>query len=575
MSKHTFKTDTFELKQWLGKRKTSLETSRASIEALWIDTRLYFEPFLGKALIEGNPDDRIAQREDDKIYNSEPRILLHRMAAGLQSGITNQSRAWFKLRSSDPKLNERSQVRRWLDETTETVSAAMNRSNVYSALDQIYMHLGVFGTSAALLVPDDENGLHVHVIDEGAYWISQNRRGRVDTLMRRMELTVAQLVAEFGEGWLPDKYAEMVKQGKLEERVTVRNLVCPNDPDRFKDVESTRSFVSVYWLDDAGGDTNNGIVAIRSFSYNPIIAPRWAVFANSPYGIGCGLIGLGDAKQLQKLEEDKLRIAELEVDPPMLAPASMKGDTIDTGPGGITFAPDQSFGGRQGQPVTRLFETRQQLQAVLLAIESTEKRLARTFYSDLFSMLINLNMQPKQMTAREVNELSAEKVALLGPILTRLNTDLLDPLIDAVFAVCLMNGQIDNAPEELRGDRLKIEYVSSLHVEQMSSTRMSGLFKLAEFVGGLANFNPEVLDKVDFDQMVDVAAQSLTEHGVVRDDKDVDAIREGRARKQDELIRQQQGPQNVGRMAKAAKDLSETKVGTGSALDGIMGGQPQ
>ena len=568
MPKFSFKADTSKLKNWLGKRKASLKAARQPMEALWLEVRKHYEPFLGKALLEGDPDQRAAQREDEAILNTEPRILLHRMAAGLQSGITNQARQWFRLSTHDKKLAEMRAVRQWLDQATETVQAAMNRSNVYAALDQIYMHLGI-GTAAALCVPDSENGLHMHIIDEGAYWISENRRGRVETLMRRVDMTIRTLIDEFGEGWIPDQIKQRADSGRLEERVIVWNLVCRNDPDRFPDIEKDRQFVSVYWL-DGQPDPNNGIIAIRSFDYNPIIAPRWSVFG-SAYGIGCGIIGLADAKQLQRLELDKLKLVALEVDPPMQADASMKGEPINTGPGGLTFGTQQGLGQGKAPAVTRLFETRQQIQAVLMTIQDIEKRLGRTFFSDLFSMMLNLNMQPKQMTAREVNELSAEKVALLGPILTRLNTDLLDPLVDAVFALCLENGDLPQPPPDLEGVKLKIEYVSSLHVEQMSATRMSGLFKLAEFVGMLSPYKPDVVDKVDFDEMIDIAAQSLVEHGVVLDDKDVQVIREVRARQQQQAAQAEQMTKAAPAMAGAAKDLSQTEMGKGSALDGLMG----
>lgn len=574
MAKFSFKTNTADLKEWLKKRKSSLEYARLPVEAQWREIRLNFEPFLGKALIEGDPNSRNAEREDEKILNTEPRTLLHRMGAGLQSGITNQARSWFKLNCMDKRLTELSHIRAWLEDATEIVQAAMNRSNVYPALHQVYMHLAQFGTACGLVVPDAENVVHIHIADAGAYWIAENRRGRVDTLLRRLDMSVENVVDEFGEGWLPDSIKERVTAGRLEERVIVWNLVCRNDPDRFKDVDRKRPFVSVYWLDEKGKDENNGIISIRSFGYNPIIAPRWAVFG-SAYGVGCGMIGLADAKQLQTLELDKLKLVAAEVDPAMQAPASMKGNPIETGPGGLTFYPNDTLGGRGGSPVTRLFETREQIQALLLTIDAVEKRLGRTFFTDLFAMMITLNMAPKAMTAREVNELSSEKIALLGPILTRLNTDLLDPLVDAVFALCAETGLFLEIPPELVNIELRVEYVSSLHVDQLSATRMGGLFKLSEFIGALAQFFPTITDKVNADEMADVAAGALVEHGVIRDDKEVAAIRKARAEQQAQALKAEQMAKTMPAMAGAAKDLSQTKMDQGSALDGIMGGQPQ
>ena len=572
MAKFTFKSDTQELRTWLNKRKSSLEQRRLPFESLWKDIREYYEPTLGKGLLEGSVDEVAAKRDDEKILNTTPRLLLHRMGAGLQSGITNQSRRWFNFAALDNDLTEYSAVRQWLDSTAEAVSSAMNRSNVYPALDQTYLHLGQFGTAAGIIYPDDENTVHLRMIDCGNYWLGDDKRGRVTSVLERISMTLDQVVEEFGKGWTPDRIIERIKNGKGDERVTVWHLVQKHTrPDLIKDIAKDRLFASVYWLDgDASQDKNNGIIAIRSFSYNPIIAPRWAT-NGTVYGIGCGQLGLGDTKQLQQLEADKLRLVEQEIDPAMAAPASMKDWPLQTGAGGITYYPDMQ--GKGGVPITRMFETRAQIQPLLEAISATEQRLRQTFYADLFALMINLNMQPKQMTAREVNELSSEKVALLGPILTRLNTDLLNPLVDAVFAIAIEQGLVEEAPPILQGQELKVEYVSSLHVEQAAASRLTGLYKIAEFTGALAQIAPSAVDKLDVDQMVDVAATSLVEFGVVRDDKKVAALRQARHEQEVQMAQAQAQAQQAKQMASAAKDLSQTPVGQGgTALDAILTG---
>jgi len=572
VAKFTFKSDTQELRTWLNKRKSSLEQRRLPFESLWKDIREYYEPTLGKGLLEGSVDEVAAKRDDEKILNTTPRLLLHRMGAGLQSGITNQSRRWFNFAALDNDLTEYSAVRQWLDSTAEAVSSAMNRSNVYPALDQTYLHLGQFGTAAGIIYPDDENTVHLRMIDCGNYWLGDDKRGRVTSVLERISMTLDQVVEEFGKGWTPDRIIERIKNGKGDERVTVWHLVQKHTrPDLIKDIAKDRLFASVYWLDgDASQDKNNGIIAIRSFSYNPIIAPRWAT-NGTVYGIGCGQLGLGDTKQLQQLEADKLRLVEQEIDPAMAAPASMKDWPLQTGAGGITYYPDMQ--GKGGVPITRMFETRAQIQPLLEAINATEQRLRQTFYADLFALMINLNMQPKQMTAREVNELSSEKVALLGPILTRLNTDLLNPLVDAVFAIAIKQGLVEEAPPILQGQELKVEYVSSLHVEQAAASRLTGLYKIAEFTGALAQIAPSAVDKLDVDQMVDVAATSLVEFGVVRDDKKVAALRQARHEQEVQMAQAQAQAQQAKQMASAAKDLSQTPVGQGgTALDAILTG---
>ena len=563
-----FKTDTSELVQWLDKRQASLARAREPMEPVWKDIRLYFEPTLGKALVEGDPNQRTADRDDRLILNSTSRIVLGRMAAGLQSGITNQSRQWFKLNSLDQRTKEMAAVRQWLDETTDTCSGILNRSNAYPALDQTYRYLSEFGTSAGVVYADEETDVHIYLADTGSYWLAENRRGRVETMSYLRQMTLAQIREEFGESALPASFRERIRNGRQEDLEKVRCHICRNDPDRFLDLDPARPFASVYYLDATRDNGADGILAIRSFGYNPILAPRWEVY-DSVYGIGPAHHGLGDAKQLQSLEEDKLRVIELEVNPPMLVPDSMKNEAIDTGPGGITYYKD--IGGNGKPTVGRLFDTHGQLQPVLLAIADTEARLNRTFYADLFAMMINLQTQPKPMTAREVNELSGEKVSLLGPILTRLNTDLLDPLIDAVFAIAIENGLVKEAPPVLRGKPLRVEYVSSLHVEQAATTRLSGLYRIAEFAAGIAKFNPNIVDKLDTDQMVDIAATSLTENGVVRDDDKVAQLRHERVAQAQQAQQAELQAKYAPAMARAAKDLSQTPIGDGTALDAALG----
>jgi hypothetical protein len=57
--------------------------------------------------------------------------------------------------------------------------------------------------------------------------------------------------------------------------------------------------------------------------------------------------------------------------------------------------------------------------------------------------------------------------------------------------------------------------------------------QLLEDVAGIAQLNPEVLDKIDLDQAVDELARGIAAPGsVVRSDDDVAAIRQARAEQQ-------------------------------------------
>ena len=70
--------------------------------------------------------------------------------------------------------------------------------------------------------------------------------------------------------------------------------------------------------------------------------------------------------------------------------------------------------------------------------------------------------QGPQMTATEVIQRNEEKMRLLGPVLGRLQSELLKPLIDRAFNILLRKNMFTPAPEFLAGKDIEIEYVSPL-----------------------------------------------------------------------------------------------------------------
>ncbi len=598
------RTDRHQLRKWLDARRKVLEQRRLPHEDKWRDIRLNFCPSLGHSLkgdIDANDD--AANRDDEDIYNSTPLIIHQKLAAGLQSGITNQARQWFVFRAKSRDAAKDSEVRAYCGRITDHLHAILNGSNVYAALDQMYLRMGAFGQSAALLVPDEESVLRLAVVDEGAYWIAENRRGRVDTLLRRLRYTLSQMEEEFGREALPQTILDRIDRGEREKEHTVWNLVCGTGswPDTLnvRDIPAGRSFASFYWCDSPEGD-GAGVIAIRSYDYNPIIAPRWSINGQTPYGYGPGEMGLGDAKELQEAELASLRLTEHESNPAMAAPASMKGTPIDTGPGGVTYYDPLPNGG-SNIPVQRLFETRQSVEAVEVKIQAITDRLNRIFYVDLFAMLLNLEMRGKARTATEVNELSQEKVSLLGPVLTRLNNDLLRPLVDGAWHLAYRRAIEDweitgedaddilNAPaaleygeaEDENGyvDVLDIEYTSTLHAEQLTTSRLTGPFRFVEFYGGVQSVmqDPGLADNIDGDKMIRAAADILDSSGYIRDERQVEQMRRQRAQAQADQMRAEreaQMAQAQAARAESVKSLSEARLTDGpTALDMIAEAQ--
>jgi hypothetical protein len=173
----------------------------------------------------------------------------------------------------------------------------------------------------------------------------------------------------------------------------------------------------------------------------------------------------------------------------------------------------------------------------------------------------------RQMTATEVAERHEEKMLQLGPVLERLEDELLDPLIDRVFAIALRAGHIPPPPQELQGQELRVEYISILaQAQKLLGT--ASVERLAGFVGNLAAVNPGVLDKVNMDAMVSEYSEMLgTNPNLLHPDEQVQQARQARAQQQQALMAQQQ----MAGMVQGAKTLSETDMEGDTALNRLMG----
>lgn len=573
-----FACDTAALKKWLGKRKSSLEQVRHEFENLWKEIRLYFEPNIGKALLDSKERDNLAsKREDDKILNSEPRLCVSRYSAGMQSGITNKAQAWCSIvpkaiadnDSRDPDLNA------WCNTATTEILSALERANFYRTSSQVYPHGALLGTSCVMIFRGQEPGdIFFRLVDEGDYWIAEDRFGDVNTVMRRISMTIGQAAEEFMIGNLPQSWQTKLDEGKLEERVEVWNLICPNDgSEKFKDVDPSRPWVSIYWTTEGtNADVeNNGILDIASFSYKPMAVLR-QIDSGSVYGKGLGEMSLPDNKELQTLEEYELRMVANEAMPPMSAPASMKGKPIEMFPGGVTYY-DSLLSA--GTPIQRLFETREGIDKVDAKIQVITDRLGRFWYNDLFAMMLQVNeVNRRQKTATEVAELSGEKVTLLGPVLTQMD-EFLTSVIDAVFTILVEDGVIPPAPKALQDGTadISVEYTSTIHAEMKAALKMRAINMLIEMASMLAQAKPEALDKINVDKIIDEVCKVYPGAApFIHNDRDVAKIREARDQQQQQMIAQQQYVEMMKNAGANAKNLSQAKVGNGNALEAIMEG---
>lgn len=560
-----------------------LDIERSSFISQWADLSAYILPRRTRFTIT---DVNRGDKRFQSIIDSTAGLAVRTLRSGMMSGITSPARPWFRLTTPDPDMADHAPIKDWLYFVSQRMSDVFLKSNLYNSLPTIYGDLGVFATGSLFLEEDfGPSVIRTYPQAVGSYWIGNDELGRVNTWIRDFQMTVRQIVQKFGiipgtndVDWTPisSQVKSLWDQGAYQTKIFIRQVICPNDDFDPRRLHSKyKRFVSSYY--ERGSEGANGIefyanqesgklLRESGYDYFPVLCPRWEVTGEDSWGTSCpGMESLGDIRQLQLGERRGMQAIEKMVNPPMTGPTSLRNSKTSILPGDVTFvdARDPGNGFKPAHEVNfRLTELEHKQDQI-------RKRISRSFYEDLFLMMAQDDRSG--ITAREIDERHEEKLLALGPVLEQLNQDLLNPLIDNTFNFMMKQNLVPPPPDELQGMDLKVEYISTMAQAQ----KMVGSNAITSYLGvisQIANFHPDVVDKIDSDQTANILGDIMSvPPGVVRTDEQVAQIRQAKAQQQAAAAKAQQLQQT----SAAAKNLAQAPTDGDNALTRIMQSQQQ
>ena len=507
----------------LTQRWGSLKNERSSWWGQWQDISQFLIPRSGRFFVDDR--NKGGQSRWNDIKDSTGTRAHRILAAGLMSGMTSPARPWFRLATADPELMlKSSSTRLWLSQVADLMRDIFARSNTYRTLHTLYEELGAFGTGVSIVLDDFKHVIHHHPLTCGEYAISADWKQTVNTLYREFQQTVGQIVGEFGRENCSQVVQNLYDRGNLDAWVPLMHAIEPRkDRDaRIKNAKN-KPFTSNYF--ESGGNQD---VFLRESGFDdfPALAPRWALAGGDIYGTSPAMESLGDVMQLQFEQLRKAQGIDYMTKPPLQMPISLKTGDANVLPGGVSYvdAPGPNSG------IRTAFDVKLDLGMLLEDIRDVRERINSSFYADVFAMM--LQDDRSGTTAREIAERHEEKLLLLGPVLERLHNELLSPLIEITFMRMVKAGILPPAPPDMKGQDLNVEFVSVL-AQAQRAVGVASVDRLLATVGAIAQFKPEVVDKLDGDEIVDQYADMLgVDPTLIVADEKVVVIRKQRADQQ-------------------------------------------
>ena len=144
---------------------------------------------------------------------------------------------------------------------------------------------------------------------------------------------------------------------------------------------------------------------------------------------------------------------------------------------------------------------------------------------------------------------------ILGPVLGRLQSELLQPLITRVFNVMLRRKLFSEAPQMLNQQEIQIEYVSPMALAQKGQ-ELQSIMKALEIFGSISQIVP-VQDWLDESGLVKHVSSTLgLPAKLIKSDAEVSQMREQKAVQAQQQMEQQQLLQET-EMARNAAPLAK------------------
>lgn len=497
-----------------------LMEKRSNWESHWQEVADYMLPRKAEITKQRASGDK----RNISIFDATPIHALELLAASLHGMLTSSANRWFSLRFKETELNDSDEAKEWLEDATQRMYDVIAKSNFQQEIFECYHDLIAFGTACLMIEEDDEDTLNFSARHIKEIYIQENKKGYVDTIYRKFKMPAQAVLDKFGMENVSKEVLNSAKKNPFDD-LTIIHVVRPRlEFDPKKKDKKNMPFQSIYYEESTGH-----IIMIGGFKENPYVIPRYLKASTEIYGRSPGMNALPDVKVLNKMVEVGMKAAAKQVDPPLLVPDDSMLMPIRMSPGSINYYRS----GSRDRIETLNIGANNPLG--LNMEDQRRKAISATFHVD--QLLITEN---RNMTATEVVQRNQEKMRILGPVLGRLQSELLQPMIIRIFNIMMRNGLFPDAPEILLNQEIDVEYVSPMALAQRGE-ELNSIVKGLELFGNISQLAPSTLDYIDppglIKNLIKILGLPAT---MIRSDAEVQQIAEEKAEAQQQQMEAQQ-----------------------------------
>jgi hypothetical protein len=440
------------------------------------------------------------QRMTDKLYDGTAITASNLLAASIHGSVTAPDSYWCYLRAQHDEINNDHDCGLWLDDATRRLHWHYQQSNLYAELGELYLDNIVYGTGDIHVVEKDEaarqfSGFRFKTVPLGEYVIAENADGMIDTVCRPRMAWSARGIAETFPETVPAAVTRALAVDPFQPFEVV-HFVGPREYGKVEGFSKGMPFATVYVE-----TSTRTILSESGHQENPHICSRWWTVGGEAWGRGPGIFALPDVKSLNLAKELELTAWALDIRPPLKRRSHGIVGMLSITPGYVNVMDNLD-------DVKPLLE--KQAKADWTATQMKAETVARAIREQFFHDQLQL-VENDRMTATEVEQRVAIMQRFLGPTMSRMHSELLQPLIQRTFLMLYRRRALLPPPPKMqdyvmRGGALQIRYEGPLARAQRLS-ELNAVNRAIGSLGQLAQVHPRfaaAFDNLDPDGIADI-----------------------------------------------------------------------
>lgn len=458
-------------------RYRALESDRKIAEEVWDLIEKFIYPLGGGKYFQSNTTEGEMEWRRRNIYDDTAINGADTLAASIHGSLTSPAIKWFDLMFSDPALQKNNEAMTWLDECSEITWDAIQQSNFNREVAEGYLDLVSFGNTLLMHLPQDDltwKGLKFDAVPLRDIYFDEDEDDQVKTLFRRLMWKPSQICDKFGEDTPESIVTKAEKSNTV--RMELIHVIYTDEECASSDTSNVvsiekRPYKSVYIL----ADSAEQIGKTGGFHEMPAYMTRWRRAPGSQWGYGPGHLAISSVMTLNELVKLVLESAEKVIDPPSLVQRRALFSDMDLSPGGQIIVNDINNAARP-------YESGARFDVSALQVADLRNMIRRLFHVDQLEL-----KESPAMSATEVMVRYELMNRLLGPTMGRLQSDMLDPLINNTFKMLYRARKFPRMPDVVAAAKgeMHVRYVGPISRAQKSDDVAS----VERWLTDIANFS--------------------------------------------------------------------------------------